>query len=174
MSCSYTNTLKASFGRKISSEEANEQFNAIEKALACIEQLVDSSGSKDEESHNYGSLNSETILDPSYGNLQFITVEGNVSIGYVDPADEDPKVIYLLVADGGSGTFKFNNGAVWTTDSNGSAIDGKPWNSEGLGGLYGSIVICIHDGIGWMYLVFARNDIDFDAPAETDDLYNWR
>jgi hypothetical protein len=174
MSCYYKNTLKAKFGRKITAEEANEQFNAIEKAMACLEALVDDSTSEDEENHNYGSVNTETILDPAFGNLQFLTVEGDISLEFITPGENDPKVIYLVIADGGEGTFKFSNGAVWTTNSNGEAIDGVPWNSQGLGGFYGSIVICIHDGIGWVYLVFARNDIDFEATAETEDLYNWR
>jgi|GEM_PF-6873071 len=174
MSCSYKNTLKAKFGRKISSEEANEQFEAIEIAMACLEKLADDASSKDEENHNYGSLNTETILDPAFGNLQFLTVEGNVSLGFIDPKEEDPKVIYLIIANGGNGSFKFNNGAIWSTDSNGSSIDGVPWDSNGTGGKYGSIVICIHDGIGWVYLVFARNDIDFTATADVSDLYNWR
>ena len=79
-----------------------------------------------------------------------------------------------MIADGGDGTFKFTNGATWSTDSNGSTIDGIPWDSQGVGGNYGSIVICIHDGIGWVYLTFARNDIDFLATSDTNDLYNWR
>ena len=174
MSCYYVNTLKAKFGRKITSEEANEQFNAIEQSMACLEALVDDSNSKDEENHNYGSIDIETILDPAFGNLQFLTVEGNVSIGLKNPQETDPKVIYLVIADGGDGSFTFNNGAVWTTNSNGESVDGVPWDSQGMGGKYGSIVICIHDGFGWIYLVFARNDIDFTAVASIDDLYGWR
>lgn len=173
MSCYYVNTLKAKFGRKISSEEANEQFDAIEDSMACLEALVDDSTSKDEENHNYGSIDVETLLDPAFGNLQFLTVEGDVPIGFLTPQDEDAKVIYLLISNGGSGTFTFTNGAVWTTNSNGE-IDGVPWDSEGMGGDYGAVVICIHDGIGWVYMVFARNSIDFTATADVVDLYNWR
>lgn len=174
MSCSYVNTLKASFARKVTSEEINEQFVAIELAMACIQALAEESNSEDEENHNYGSINTGTLLDPAFGNLQFITVEGNIELAFADPEEEDPKVIYLMIADGGDGTFKFTNGAVWSTDSNGSTIDGVPWNSAGTAGKYGAIVICIHDGIGWIYIVFARNDIDFEAISNPADLYNWR
>lgn len=174
MSCYYVNTLKAKFGRKISSEEANEQFEAIEIAMACLEGLVDDSTSKSEENHNYGSVDTDTILDPAYGNLQYLTVEGHVSLGFVTPSDSDTKVIYLLVADGGEGSFEFNNGSVWSTNSSGLGVDGVPWDSNGTGGLYGAIVICMHDGIGWTYLVFARNDIDYEVAAEVADLYYWR
>ncbi len=174
MSCYYVNTLKIEFGRKIASEEINIQFDAIERSMSCLEALVDEGQSEDEENHNYGSIGTETILDPAFGNLQFLTVEGAVSLGLKDPQVEDSKVIYLVIADGGDGSFAFTNGAVWTTGSNGADIDGVPWDSQGMGGKYGSIVVCIHDGLGWIYLVFARNGIDFTAVPNLTDLYRWR
>jgi len=174
MSCRYVNTLKAEFGRKITAAEANDQFIAIEAAMACLEDLSDKSDTKNEEIHNYGPVNDETILDPAFGNMQLITVEGNVDISFLAPESDDPKIVYLLVSDGGEGSFTMPNGASWATDSNGPGITGIPWNSQGLGGDYGALVVCIHDGVGWLYLVFARNDIDFTAIANVTDLYNWR
>jgi len=168
------NTLKAEFGRKISASEANEQFIAIEAALGCLEDLADQNETDDEEIHNYGSVDTETILDPSFGNLQLLTVEGNVAISFIPPEADDAKVIFLLIADGGSGSFTLPVGSAWATESNGSAITGVPWNTNGLGGEYGAVVICVYDDIGWLYQVFARNDIDFDAIPNVSDLFNWR
>ncbi|MHC5061705.1 MAG: hypothetical protein ACYTFK_11555 [Planctomycetota bacterium] len=173
MSCSYTPSLKAEFGRKISAAEAKEQFQAIEEAMACLENLASSVDSKDSEIHNYGPITVETILSPSYGNLQLLSVEGNVDIEFAQPGESDPRVIYLLIADGGSGSFNLPAGKVWATNANG-AITGVPWDTAGLGGEYGAMVVCVHDGIGWMYLVFARNNIDFNAISTVADLYYWR
>lgn len=173
MSCRYVNTLKAEFGRKISSEEANEQFNEIEVAMNCLELLAEDSGT-DKTIHNYGSVTGTTILDPAFGNMQKITIEGTVVMSFSTPSDADPKVIYLLVADGGDGTFKFPDGSAWTTLSQGSTVTGKPWDSNGLGGEYGAVIICIYDGFGWLHLCFSRNDIDFAADPEAVDLYGWR
>ena len=174
MSCRYVNTLKADFGRKISSEEANEQFIAIEAAMACLEALTAQVGSKDTEIHNYGSINTTLVLDPAFGNMQKITVEGNVPLDFLNPQEQDPRVIYLLIEDGGDGSFTFPAGSAWSTNSHGASITGVPWDSEGLGGNYGAMVTCIHDGVGWLYMVFARNDIDFNAVANITDVYSWR
>lgn len=174
MSCRYVNTLKAEFGRKISAEEANEQFNAIETAMACLEQLANSGQSGETVSHNYGSVSGSTILDPSLGNMQFVTIQGDVNLGFEVPGDADPKVIYLLIEDGGNGRFKFPTGTAWTTLSHGASISGKPWDSMGLGGNYGAVVVCIYDNLGWVYLCYGRNDINFAVAPEAVDLYGWR
>ena len=176
MSCSarYTNTLKAEFGRKISSEEANEQFTAIETALTCLESLANDT-TTDNTVHVYENTSGTVVLDPSLGNMQKITIEGTVEMSFSEPEDIDPKVIYLLIADGGDGLFKFPDGTSWTSLSQGTSITGKPYDSEGLGGDYGAVIICIHDGIGWLHICFARNDIDFDvATLDIADIYGWR
>jgi len=173
MTCRYTNTLKAEFGRKISSEEANEQFNAIEKAMACLEALADDTAT-DNTVHVYENTDGTSILDPSFGNMQKITIEGTVELSFAEPEDDDPKVIYLLIADGGNGLFKFPAGTSWTSSSQGTDVTGKPYDSEGLGGKYGAVIICIHDGIGWLHICFSRNDIDFTGAMETADIYGWR
>lgn len=175
MSCRYVPVIKAEFGKKISAEEANAEFDAIEEAMGCLEALADSSTSEDEDIHNYGSVTTETILDPSFGNMQLLTVEGNVAIDFEAPDEDDPRVIYLLVADGdGSGSFTLPAGSAWATDSQGTSITGIPWDPGSLGGDYGAVVVCIYDSIGWVYMVFSRNDIDFNAIANVTDVYNWR
>lgn len=172
MSCRYTNTLKAEFGRKITAEEANQQFDAIETAMTCLEQLAESGS--DTVIHNYGSVDGTVTLDPSLGNLQFITIEGDVSLGFSVPEENDPKVIYLLVEDGGDGRFIFPTGSAWASLSQGVAVTGKPWDSMGRAGDYGAVITCIYDNIGWLYLTHARKDIDTANASDLDDLYEWR
>ena len=177
MTCRYTPSILAEFGRKISAEEANKEFVAIETAMACLESLAEQITTKDQEIHNYGSIDNNTILDPAYGNMQMLTVEGNKSLDFIDPQDADPRVIYLLIADGGDadGTFTFPAGSAWSTDSYGASVTGAPWaESSDLGGDYGAMVTCIYDGLGWLYLVFGRNGIDFGEAANVTDIYNWR
>jgi hypothetical protein len=173
-SARYNNTLKAEFGRKISSQEANEQFIAIEAAMTCLQSLADDTTTEN-TIHIYENIDGTTVLDPAFGNMQLITIEGTVEISFAEPQATDPKVIYLLIADGGDGLFKLPDGTSWTSLSQGIAVTGKPYNSEGLGGDYGAVVICIHDGTGWLHICFARNDIDFDAATmDIADVYGWR
>jgi len=174
MTCEYINTLKAEFGKTITSEAANEQFDAIEAALGCLEDLASEINATHEVIHNWGTVNNTIVLDPSLGSLQFLTIEGDVEISIAKPEEADPNVIYLVIADGGSGRFNFPVGAVWSTDSRGASIDGVPWDSQGTGGDYGAVILSLYDGEGWLYVVFSRNDIDFTASSDTDDLYNWR
>lgn len=171
--CRYVNTMQAEFGRKISAEEANDQFDAIEKAMACLESLAEDT-TTDNTIHIYENVEGTTILDPAFGNMQLVTVEGIVEMSFSEPADDDPKVIYLLIADGGEGRFKFPAGTAWTTKSQGLNVTGKPWDSQGLGGKYGAVAICIYDGVGWIHICFSRNDIDFTGDPEIVDLYGWR
>jgi hypothetical protein len=172
MTVRYTNTLKIDFGRKVSAAEANEQFEEIEKAMRGLESLAEQIQSPDTEIHNYGSVDDLTVLDPAFGNMQKLTVESLINLDFIDPQSDDPNVIYLLI--GGSGSFKFPDGTAWSTTSFGTTVSGKPWDSDGLGGDYGAMVICIYDGLGWLYMVFGRNNIDFTASMSVADLYRWR
>ena len=174
MSCRYERSIKASFGRKISAEEANAEFDAIEAAMACLENLASSSTSVDSEIHNYGTVTNESILDASNGNMQLLTVEGTVALDFEAPDEDDPRVVYLLIADGGDGAFIFPAGSAWTTKSQGTDVTGAPWDPDSLGGDYGAVVTCIYDSIGWIYMVFSRNDIDFTAAVNVTDIYSWR
>jgi len=174
MSCRYERVIKARFGRKISAEEANAEFDAIEAAMTCLESLANSSTSVDSDIHNYGTITNETTLDPAFGNMQLLTVEGDVDLDFKAPDEDDPRVIYLLISDGGSGTFSFPSGSVWATKSQGTSVTGIPWDPTSLGGEYGAVVVCIYDSIGWIYMAFSRNDIDFNAAVNVTDIYSWR
>jgi len=90
------------------------------------------------------------------------------------PTKDDPKLITLLIADGGDGRFNLPSGAAWTSDANGDSMDGKPWDSEGLGGDYGALVTCMYDNTGWVFVIYARHDIDYSESPEVADLYKWR
>lgn len=176
MTCNprYEPVIKASFGRKISAEEANAEFDAIEVAMTCLESLANASTSVDTDIHNYGTVTNESILDPSFGNMQLLTVEGAVDLDFEVPDEADPRVIYLLIADGGSGSFTFPSGSVWATKSQGVGVTGIPWDPDSLGGDYGAVVVCMYDSIGWLYMAFSRNDIDFAAAVNVTDIYSWR
>ncbi len=96
-------------------------------------------------------------------------------INVATPEDDEPRLITLVMADGGNGLFNFAVGQAWSTDSNGATMDGKPWNAEWAVGDYGALVTCIYDGEGWLFIVFARNEIDYSKPlADVVDIYNWR
>ena len=170
----YVNTLKAEFGRTISSEGINAQFEAIERTMACIENKIVTTQQTTTTVYDYGTVDTSLDIDPSLGALQRIMLEGDVELTMSEPGANDPKFITLLLGDAGSGRFNFPAGGTWVSDSEGSSMDGKPWDNDGLGGDYGAMVFCIHDGAGWLFLCFSRNDVDTDGTADTNDLANWR
>ena len=175
MSCPYYfPVIKAAFARVITDEEINNEFDQIERTFACIEAELDRSIHVNNSAIDLGIVSTSIVINPEDGVLQYITLDGDVEIMFNEPADDDPKLITLVLQDGGSGRFNFPSGSAWTSDSNGTSMDGKPWDTEGLGGDYGAIVTCLNDGIGWVFMIYARNDIDADAAVEAIDLYNWR
>lgn len=179
MGCFYYNTLKIGFARTVTYEAINEQFVAIEEAFRCLAALVDTLKETEEVVYIHKPTEEYLTIDPGLGSIQFVTTQGDVELDIAVPDEEDPKLITLVVADGGDGSggdsrFNFPAGTAWTTDANGTTMDSKAWDTMGLAGDYGAIVKCIWDGIGWVYLVFGRNDIDFAAAADVTDLFNWR
>jgi hypothetical protein len=174
MGCFYTPTLRAGFGRTVTFESINEQFDAIEAAWGCLEALIDTVEFNENNTYDNGTVITEYVFDPSLGSVHYLRLQGDVELSIAAPEEGDPVLITLVLADGGSGRFNFKSGATWTTDSNGTVMDSKPWDNEGLGGDYGAIVTCLYDGIGWVYMIFGRNDIDFTATAEPADIFNWR
>jgi len=175
MSCSYyIPAIRAEFGRTITDTEIRNEFQAIEDAMQCVGDEMEGGSSNIVDHVDLGTITNATVISSANGLVQYMTAEGDIDIEIKVPDEFEPRLITLVIADGGNGRFNFPTGSAWTTSSNGSAMDGKPWDSDGLGGDYGAIVTCIYDGSGWLYLVFARNDIDFTATAEVEDIYRWR
>ena len=170
----YTNTLQAEIGRIITSEALNAEFTAIEEAMGCIEGLILANKQIESTVHTYGSVSTTMTVIPSNGPTQKMMLVGDVDIYIANPGVNDSNIITLLLGDGGSGRFRFLTGAVWCSDSEGSTMDGKPWDNNGAGGDYGAVVWLIYDGDGWFVLCFSRNDVDPDATADPTDLINWK
>jgi len=170
----YVNTLKIEFGRPISDAQLNEQFELIEAALAGLEAIKGEQVPADEDIFDAGSTTEVTHeLDAANGVLQSLTVVGTVTISFAVPTTIDPKVIHLMLIDGGSGKVDFAAGSAWTTDSM-AAQEVKIHESDTTGGPAGAFITCIWDGTAWVYLAYGRNDIDFTAAVDVVDLYNWR
>ena len=175
MTCPYyIPVIRAEFGRTITDKELWNEFQAIEEAMQCVGVEMQNTSSNVVNSIDLGTITDSTVIQSAFGLVQYLTVEGDVNIEVKVPDEFEPRLITLVIADGGDGRFNFPSGTAWATNSNGSAVDGKPWDSQGTAGDYGAIVTCIYDGSGWLYLVYARNDIDFTAAAEVDDMYKWR
>ena len=176
MSCGpYVPTIRAEFGRTITEPEINQEFEEIERIMKCMEAAVDNETTVIDNVVDLGTVTDETVISSINGVVQYMTIEGGIELNVATPDDGDPRLITLVMADGGNGLFNFPVGQAWSTDSNGSGFDGKPWNAEWAVGDYGALVTCIYDGDGWVFIVFARNEIDYAKPlAEVEDVYNWR
>ena len=166
----YVPVIKAAFARVITDAEINHEFEEIERVFECVSGVLDTSLHVNNKVINLGIVTTSVVVDPADGIIQFMTLDGDVEITLSDPEVDDPLIITLILEDGGSGRFNLPTGSAWTSDSNGSAMDGKPWDSDGLGGDYGAVVTCVNDGTGWVFMVYSRNDIDFDAAVEAVDL----
>jgi hypothetical protein len=170
----YVPVLKADFGRTITEAEINNEFEEIERIMECICTAMQTTTSNVSNFVNLGSVTNTTIISAADGLIQYLTVEGDIDLNVADPEEGEPRLITLVIADGGAGRFNFPAGATWTSDVAGDSMDGYPWDSQGLGGDYGALVTCVYDGEGWIFTVFGRHDIDYTVPAEVEDVYNWR
>ena len=176
----YTNTLKAEFSRPISAEAFNEQFEDIERALACLEQLVATVAIDEFTVYDNGVITDTVELKSSNGNMQYAAPSGDVNVSFEAPGAADPRIVHLVLRDAGAGLVNFPTGAAWATGSNiaggstSSGIDVKPYSPLTMGNLYGAVVTCIYDGRGWMCLTHGRNDVNFSGNPATEDIYTWR
>lgn len=175
MTCDvYIPVLKADFGRTITEAEINNEYEEIERILECIHDEMDKVGSDFANFIYLGSVTNTVEIESADGLIQYMIVEGDVTINVVDPKPGEPRLITLVMADGGDGRFNFPTGAAWSSDVSGPSMDGYPWDSGELGGDYGALVYCVYDGEGWIFTVFGRHDIDFTAATRVIDIYNWR
>ncbi len=175
MSCgAYIPSIKAEFGRTITDDEINFEFQAIEQFFACLCEAAGDSSVDIETVVDLGTVIDNVVINSSFGVVQYLTIEGDVQIDFAIPQETDPKLITLVIADGGNGRFNLPAGMAWTSDVSGLSIDGYPWDPQGLGGDYGAIVTCVYDNTGWIYIVFARHDIDLSVSPRLIDIYNWR
>jgi hypothetical protein len=177
--CVYTPGLNIGFGRTVTWKAINDEFEAIEDAFQCLQDLLDTLEYTEITTYIDGGIQNEYFVDPGLGAIQRLTIEGDVTISINNPGETDYKLITLIIENGGDGSggdarYNLPAGTAWVTDSYGSSVDSKPWDTQGLGGRYGCAITCIWDGAGWVYLSFSRNDIDFTATADVADIYNWR
>jgi len=172
--CGYIPVISADFGKAITRDEINNEFQAIEEALQCVQENIENISHTVVNIINHGSVTERIYIDSGGGLIQYMTVEDNVEIIINEPEVDDPRLITLVIADGAEGFFNFPEGMTWTSNAHGDGIDGKPWDTQGLAGDYGALVVCIYDGYGWIQMVYARHDIDYTAPADVDDIYRYR
>jgi hypothetical protein len=176
--CSYTPQITAQFGRTITNEEIDREFQAIEDAMTCFEEQIGDYTAEEDTIHDHGIIDNSYEIDPAFGVIHYMEVQGDVELSILEPQSGDPRLIQLVIADGGSGRFNFPAGTAWTCDKNGALMDAKPWDMVAgvttYTGFYGAVVMSIHDGTGWVYTVFARHDLVLTEDPNPLDIYNWR
>ena len=158
MTCNYIPQISAEFAKTITNEEIDREFQAIEEAFACFEEVVGSVISTEENIHDYGIIDNSYTLDPAFGIIQYMEIQGDADLELAEPEDGDPTLIALVIAGSGQDRFNFPLGLAWSPDRDEPASDSKPWNmfanTDGsqtgtqYEGFYGAVVNCIHDGVG--------------------------
>ena len=187
--CTYIPQITAEFGRVITSEEIDAEFQAIERAFQCFEEQIGSTLLKKEKIYNHGIIDNSYTVDPAFGIIHYLEIQGDTDLDLGVPQEGTSRLITLVINNAGSvesgdyGRFNFKSGVVWSADRD-DVMDGKPWNmwanldgtmtGTQYEGFYGAVVQCIYDGIGWLYLVYARHHLDIDGELNPEDIYDWR
>ena len=187
--CDYIPQITAEFGRTITDTEIDFEFQAIEDAFTCFEEQIGKITLTEDKIYNHGIVDNSYTIDPAFGIIHYLEVQGDTELFLEAPPDGTSRLITLIIGNAGSieggnyGRFNFKTGVVWTSDRD-DVMDGKPWNmyanitGEMTGtlyeGFYGCAVQCIYDGVGWIYLVYARHHLDIWNPPIPEDIYDWR
>ena len=188
--CTYIPQITAEFGKTITNDEIDREFQEIERVFACFEEQIGSTTTIEDSIYDHGIIDNSYAIDPGLGVIHYMELQGDTELTVEEPEDEDdPRLITLVIANAGSidtdnyGKFNFASGTVWSHDRD-DPMDGKPWNmyanldSSTNGtqypGFYGGVVQCIHDGTGWIHLVYARHHLDIFGALNPDDIYDWR
>ncbi len=188
--CVYIPQINAEFGKLITNEEIDREFQEIERVFECFEEQIGTVLTQEDNIYDHGVIDNSYVIDPAFGIIHYMEIQGDTELSLSEPQENDPRLITLVIANAGSidndtyGRFNFKEGTAWSHDRD-DPMDGKPWNMYAnldgsttgtqYDGFYGGIVQCIHDGHGWIYLVFARHHLNiFDPTPDPDDIYDWR
>lgn len=187
--CVYIPVIKAEFGKTITNQEIDHEFQEIERTFDCFASVIGSNKEVTDRIYDHGLIDNSYVIDPAFGVIHYMEIQGDTEISIATPVDDDPRIITLIIANAGSvdngtyGRFNFKTGAAWTHDRD-NPMDGKPWNMYAnldgstngtqYAGFYGAAVQCIHDGVGWIHLVFARHHLDIFSALNPDDIYDWK
>lgn len=189
MTCKYIPEITAEFGRTITDAEINREFEAIQRAFECFEEQIGINLLEEDTIFNHGIIDNSYTIDPAFGVIHYMEIQGDTELHVLEPPEGTPRLITLIINNAGAietdnyGRFNFKSGVVWTANRD-DVMDGKPWNMyanlTGLEsgtqyeGFYGAVVQCIHDGVGWIFLIYARHHLDIFNPAIPEDIYSWR
>lgn len=187
--CVYIPQITAEFGKTITNHEIDLEFQEIERVFTCFATSIGSELNQEDRIYDHGIIDNSYVIDPAFGVIHYMELQGDTEIAIADPEEDDPKLITLIIANAGSitndtyGRFNFKTGATWSHDRD-DPMDGKPWNmfanldgsqnGDQYAGFYGAAVQCIHDGVGWIHLTFARHHLDIFSALNPKDIYDWR
>lgn len=186
--CIYVPRFGATFGRTITDHEIDREFQEIERTFDCFADLLGERG-QETTIHDHGVIDGSYIIEPGLGIIHYMECLGDVNLTVAQPQGRDPRLITLIIGNAGSvatenyGRFNFQEGVVWSHDRD-DVMDGKPWNMYAnldgsttgtrYDGFYGAAVQCVHDGVGWLHLVWARHHLNIFGATNPDDIYDWR
>jgi hypothetical protein len=188
--CPYVPQIKAEFGKVITDPEIDFEFQAIEEAFLCLEEQIGTHTSTEENIYDHGIIDNSYTIDPAFGIIHYMEVQGDVELTLDAPAEGTSKIITLIIANAGSvdegnyGRFNFTSGVAWACDRDAPEMDGKPWNMYAnltgdtsgtqYDGFYGAVVTCVFDDVGWVFYVYARHHLDIYNDPIVGDIYDWR
>jgi hypothetical protein len=188
--CTYIPQISAEFGKVITDDEIDFEFQAIENVFLCFEEQIGSNISTEDNIFDHGIIDNSYTIDPAFGIIHYMEVQGDVELTLDVPVQGSSKIITLIIGNAGSldegnyGRFNFKNGVAWACDRDAPEMDGKPWNMYAnlLGdtsgvkhdGYYGSVVTCVYDDIDWVFYVYARHHLDIFNDPIVGDIYDWR
>ena len=189
MSCTYIPQITAEFGRVITDHEIDNEFQAIERAFACMEEQIGTTLLSKETIYNHGLVDNSYTIDPAFGIIHYLEIMGDTELTLSPPEPGTSRLIALVIANVGStetdnyGRFNFKTGVTWSAGRD-VPMDGKPWNmfanTDGTqtgvqyDGFYGGVVQCLYDGTGWVFLVYARHHLMISGALNPAAIYNWR
>lgn len=188
--CTYVPQITAEFGKTITNDEIDREFQEIERVFTCFAESIGSELEQTDRIYDHGIIDNSYTINPAFGVIHYAELQGDTEITIAPPdADDAPRLITLIMANAGAvetnnyGRFNFKTGSAWSHDRD-DPMDGKPWNmfanldgstnGDQYAGFYGCAVQCIHDGLGWVHLTFARHHLDIFSALNPDDIYDWR
>lgn len=187
--CLYVPQITAEFGKTITNEEIDREFQEIERVFDCFADTIGSNKEEEDRIYDNGVIDNSYTINPAFGIIQYLEIQGDTELTLAQPQSGDPRLITLVIANAGSidtnnyGRFNFPSGQTWTHDRD-NPMDGKPWNmwanldgsttGTQYPGYYGGVVVCIHDGLNWIHLVYARHHLNIFGDPNPDDIYDWK
>ena len=73
--CTYVPQITAEFGKTITDDEIDHEFQEIERVFQCFEEQIGTNTISEEEIYDHGIVDNSYTIDPAFGIIHYLEIQ---------------------------------------------------------------------------------------------------